>query len=125
MLLDFMGAMSEGIQAHLPEGQRNALLTVDEVVARWVDAKNYWAISSLEFDLKSYIKKHGQGDYSVDQILSDYDLLFIWDRFEVEEIEWLAEVLAKVRNHVAMTRRSYFNDVWMWISVLRQIPPRD
>ncbi|NBB08489.1 hypothetical protein [Pseudomonas sp. SLFW] len=115
MLIDFMGAMSEGIQDHLPEGQRNAQLTVDEVVARWVDAKSYWAIRSLELDFRSYIKKHEVGDYSVDQILSDFDLLFIWDRFEVEEVEWLAETLAKVRNRVAKTKRSYFNDVWMWI----------
>jgi hypothetical protein len=114
-LVDFMGDVSEGIQDHLPEDQRCCQRSLDDIVESWVGGKKYWAIKSLEKDLESYGKKHSAGDYSVDEILSYYDLLFIWDRFGCEEVEWLNQVLAMIRRVVRDKKRSYFNDARLWI----------
>lgn len=120
-LLNFMGEISEGIQDHLPEDQRCCQQSLSEIVERWVGENKYWAIRSLEKDLESYIKKHSAGDYSVDNLLSDYDLLFIWDRFDREEVEWLAEVLAMIRRLVIEKKRSYFNDARAWMGIKRVV----
>lgn len=91
-LIYFMRDLGDGVQDHLPEEQRIAQLSLEEIVAQWVDNKSYLAIRSLEKDISSYIKKSSVGDLSVDQIFFDFDLLFIPERFGCEEPELLGGI---------------------------------
>lgn len=105
-LIYFMRELGDGIQDHLPEEQRTAQLSLDQIVAQWVDNKSCLAIRSLEKDISSYIKKSSGGDLSVDQIFFDFDLLFIPERFGCEEPELLGEVLLILKARVVNTNRS-------------------
>jgi hypothetical protein len=99
----------------LPEEQRTAPLSLDQIVAQWVDKKSCLAIRSLEKDISSYIKKSSVGDHSVDQIFFDFDLLFIPERFGCEEPELLGEVLLILKARVVNTNRSVLKDFSAWL----------
>ena len=114
-LIHFVKALGDGVQDHLPEVQRTAQVPLAEVVNKWVDAKSWVAIRSLEKDISSYIKKVGMGDFSVDRIFFDFDLLFIPERFGCEEPVLLGEVLLMLRGRVVDTERSLFSDLGGWL----------
>lgn len=114
-LIYFMRDLGDGVQDHLPEEQRIAQLSLEEIVAQWVDNKSYLAIRSLEKDISSYIKKSSVGDLSVDQIFFDFDLLFIPERFGCEEPELLGEVLLILKARVVTTNRSVLKDFSAWL----------
>ena len=114
-LIYFMRDLGDGVQDHLPEEQRIAQLSLEEIVAQWVDNKSYLAIRSLEKDISSYIKKSSVGDLSVDQIFFDFDLLFIPERFGCEEPELLGEVLLILKARVVNTNRSVLKDFSAWL----------
>lgn len=114
-LIYFMRELGDGIQDHLPEEQRTAPLSLDQIVAQWVDNKSCLAIRSLEKDISSYIKKSSVGGLSVDQIFFDFDLLFIPERFGCEEPELLGEVLLILKARVVNTNRSVLKDFSAWL----------
>lgn len=114
-LIYFMRDLGDGVQDHLPEEQRIAQLSLEAIVAKWVDNKSCLAIRSLEKDISSYIKKSSAGDLSVDQIFFDFDLLFIPERFGCEEPELLGEVLLMLKARVVDTNRSVLNDFSAWL----------
>jgi hypothetical protein len=114
-LIYFMRDLGDGVQDHLPEEQRIAQLSLEEIVAQWVDKKSCLAIRSLEKDISSYIKKSSVGDLSVDQIFFDFDLLFIPERFGCEEPELLGEVLLILKARVVNTNRSVLKDFSAWL----------
>lgn len=114
-LLDFMRELSDGIQEYLPESQRTAILTLDEIVDSWVEKKSCMAIRSLQKDIVSFVKKDEAGDGSVYEILSWYDLLFIPERFGCEEPELLLIVLSMIKKRVSEQNRSVAGDVWRWV----------
>jgi len=114
-LLDFMRELSDGIQEYLPESQRTAILTLDEIVDSWVEKKSCMAILSLQKDIVSFVKKDEAGDGSVYEILSWYDLLFIPERFGCEEPELLLIVLSMIKERVSEQNRSVAGDVWRWV----------
>lgn len=115
-LLDFMRELGDGIQDHLPEEQRTSVLTLDEIVTSWVDGKTYLQIRSLEKDIASFLKKDKAEDYSVYEILSWYDLLFIHERFGCEEPELLITVLPMIKRRVVEGKRSIFDDFKRWLT---------
>lgn len=114
-LVDFMRELSDGIQEYLPEGQRTAILSLDEIVDCWMEKKSYLAIRSLEKDIVSFIEKDEAGDGSVYEILSWYDLLFAIERFDCEESELLLTVQAMIRKRASEEGRSVKDDVCRWI----------
>lgn len=123
-LIHFMKALGDGVQDHLPQEQRTAQLPLAQIVNEWVDAKSWVAIRSLEKDISSYIKKVSVGDFSVDQIFFDYDLLFIPERFGCEDPELLGEVSLMLRARVIDTNRSLLNDLGGWLRLRLGFPNR-
>lgn len=114
--LDFMRELGDGIQDHLPEEQRTSVLTLDEVVTNWVDGKTCLEIRSLEKDIASFLKKDQAEDYSVYELLSWYDLLFIPERFGCEEPEVLITVLPMIKKRVVEGKRSILDDFKRWLT---------
>ena len=114
-LIYFMRELGDGIQDHLPEEQRTAQLPLKTIVYEWVDSNSYLAIRSLQKDISSYIKKSSVGDFSVDQIFFDFDLLFIPERFGCEEPELLGEVLLMLKARVVDRKRSVLKDLAAWL----------
>lgn len=114
-LIYFLRDLGDGIQDHLPEELRTGQLPLNVIVDQWVDKKTYFAIRSLEKDILSYIEKHKVGDFSVDQILFDFDLLFIPERFGCEEPELLGEVLLMLKARVVDRKRSVLKDLAAWL----------
>ena len=110
-LLDFMRELADGIQEHLPAGQRTQVMSLDEIIDQWMAAKSYWAIRSLRKDIQRYLSKHAAGDYEVDEIFSWYDLLFVPDRFGCDERELLSEVVRMIEVRVIEQRRSVLDDL--------------
>lgn len=116
-LIDFMRELGDGIQDHLPEDQRNSKKPLEVIVSDWVDGKSFLEIRSLRGDILTYIKKYNAGDHSVDQILSDFDLVFIPERFGCEESILLAKVVLMIDGRVVEKRRSVLNDLCSWLAV--------
>ncbi|RJX81515.1 hypothetical protein [Pseudomonas sp. LS-2] len=114
-LIYFLRDLGDGIQDHLPEELRTGQLPLNVIVDQWVDKKTYFAIRSLEKDILSYIEKYKVGDFSVDQILFDFDLLFIPERFGCEEPELLGEVLLMLKARVVDRKRSVLKDLAAWL----------
>lgn len=114
-LIYFLRDLGDGIQDHLPEELRTGQLPLNVIVDQWVDKKTYFAIRSLEKDILSYIDKYKVGDFSVDQILFDFDLLFIPERFGCEEPELLGEVLLMLKARVVDRKRSVLKDLAAWL----------
>ncbi|WP_254152242.1 hypothetical protein [Pseudomonas syringae] len=86
-----MKALGDGILDHLPEDQRAGQLSVEEIIEQWMSSKSYRSSLSLRKDIVTYIRLQESGDFSVDEILSWYDLCFIPERLGVEEHVFLAE----------------------------------
>ncbi|WP_296178190.1 hypothetical protein [Pseudomonas sp. UBA1879] len=114
-LIDFMRALSDGVQEYLPEAQRTAIQSLDEVVDCWMEKKSCLAIRSLERDIVSFIKKDEAGDGSVYEMLSWYDLLFALERFGCDETVLLLKVLSMIRKRVSEEGRSVTDDIWRWM----------
>lgn len=114
-LIDFLRDLGDGIQDHLPEDQRTSQLTLEEIVNNWVEKKSCMKIKSLEKDILSYVKKDNAKDYSVYEVLSWYDLLFIPERFDCEESELLLTVLSMIKKRVIEDRRSVLDDFRKWL----------
>lgn len=99
-LISFMKELSDGILDHLPEEQRVGQLTVEEVIEKWMSSKSYCSSLSLRKDIETYISLQKSGDFSVDEILSWYDLCFIPERFGVDEHVFFSDVLKSINFHM-------------------------
>jgi hypothetical protein len=117
-LLDFMRELADGIQEHLPAGERMQVMTLEEIVDQWMAAKSYWAIRSLRRDIRRYVSKHTAGDYEIDEIFAWYDLLFVPERFGCDERELLSEVLHMIEVKMIEQPRSVLDDL---ISGVRRV----
>ncbi len=106
-LIDFMKHLADGVLDYLPEDQRVGQLTADQVLDEWMKGKSYFAARSLRNDLKSYIKLYKSGDYSVDEILSWYDLSYIPERFGCEEWELFTSILCSIDSHIERKRKHF------------------
>lgn len=116
-LIYFMRDLGDGVQDHLPEELRTGQLSLNEIVDQWVDRKTCFAIRTLEKDMMSYIEKYRVGDFSVDEILFDFDLLFIPERFGCDESELFGRVLPLLKARVVGTRRSVLRDLVAWVGL--------
>jgi hypothetical protein len=114
-LIDFMKHLADGVLDYLPEDQRVGQLTVDQVIEEWMKGKSYFAARSLRNDLKSYISLYKSGDYSVDEILSWYDLSFIPERFGCEEWELFTSILCSIDAHIERKRKDLFIKGFGWL----------
>ncbi|MFK3940924.1 hypothetical protein ACI2KC_04455 [Pseudomonas monteilii] len=104
-LVDFMKALGDGILDYLPEDQRVGQLSVEEIVEQWMLGKSYCAARSLRKDVEKYIKLQRAGDFSVDEILSWYDLCFIPERFGVEEHVFFSSILNLIETEVGKKKK--------------------
>lgn len=114
-LIDFMKHLADGILDYLPEDQRVGQLTVDQVIEERMKGKSYFAARSLRNDLKSYIKLHKSGDYSVDEVLSWYDLSFIPERFGCEEWELFMSIMGSIDAHIERKRKDLLIKGFGWV----------
>ncbi|MNJ30454.1 hypothetical protein D3C77_250520 [compost metagenome] len=114
-LLDFMRDLADGIQEHLPEDQRTGQLSVEEIIDQWVEKKSYFAALSLRKDIATYAKLYEVGDYSVDQLLSDYDLCFIPERFGCDNTVFLAKVRGVIDERIAKKKELLLKKYFRWL----------
>ncbi|CAM3398253.1 hypothetical protein BZK31_26105 [Pseudomonas floridensis] len=114
-LISFMKELSDGILDHLPEEQRVGQLTVEEVIEKWMSSKSYCSSLSLRKDIETYISLQKSGDFSVDEILSWYDLCFISERFGVDEHVFFSDVLKSINFHIEEKRRFFFIKYFGWL----------
>ncbi|KPY11212.1 hypothetical protein G0D98_25160 [Pseudomonas savastanoi pv. phaseolicola] len=114
-LISFMKELSDGILDHLPEEQRVGQLTVEEVIEKWMSSKSYCSSLSLRKDIETYISLQKSGDFSVDEILSWYDLCFIPERFGVDEHVFFSDVLKSINFHMEEKRKFFFIKYFGWL----------
>jgi hypothetical protein len=114
-LIDFMKHLADGVLNYLPGDQRVGQLTAVEVLDEWMNGKSYFAARSLRNDLKSYISLYKSGDYSVDEILSWYDLSFIPERFGCEEWELFTSLLCSIDAHIEKKRKNLLVKGFGWL----------
>ncbi|WP_256669383.1 hypothetical protein [Pseudomonas sp. MN1F] len=76
-LVDFMKELGDGILDYLPEDQRTKQLSVEGVIEQWMAKKSYFSALALKRDIATYIALQKSGNFTVDEILSWYDLSFI------------------------------------------------
>ncbi|UFI45185.1 hypothetical protein KP808_00490 [Pseudomonas savastanoi] len=113
-LISFMKALSDGLLDHLPEDQRVEQLTVEEVIEQWMSEKSYYSSLSLRKDIVSYIRLQESGDFSVDEILSWYELCFISERFGVEEHVLFSGILKSIDSHIEKKNKSFLVKYFSW-----------
>ncbi|KTB94637.1 hypothetical protein AO073_21365 [Pseudomonas syringae ICMP 11293] len=114
-LISFMKELSDGILDHLPEEQRVGQLTVEEIIERWMSSKSYCSSLSLRKDIETYISLQKSGDFSVDEILSWYDLCFISERFGVDEHVFFSDVLKLINLHIEKKKKLFFIKYFGWL----------
>ncbi|WP_227449367.1 hypothetical protein [Pseudomonas syringae] len=109
-----MKALSDGLLDYLPEDQRAGQLTVEEVIGQWMSSKSYYSSLSLRKDIVTYIRLQKSDDFSVDEILSWYDLCFIPERFGVEEHVFFSGILKSIDSHIEKKKKSFFAKYFSW-----------
>ena len=114
-LIDFMQGLGDGVLDHLPEELRVGVPSVEEIVDLWMQRKSYFQALSLRRDIVSYAKLYEAGDYSVDEIFDDFDLLFIPERFGCEEHVFLAGLLGVIDFHIEKKRRDLLLKYFGWM----------
>ena len=67
-LIKFMLDLGTAIQDYLPEDQRTSPMSLIDFLEAWTGKKSYNEICMLRSDIRSYLRKHTQGDYSVDEL---------------------------------------------------------
>ncbi|SET65819.1 hypothetical protein [Pseudomonas graminis] len=114
-LIDFMQDLGDGILDHLPEEQRVAILSVEDIVELWMQRKSYLQALSLKKDIVTYAKLDEAGDYSVDQLLDDFDLCFIPERFGCEDHIFLTGILDLINLHIEKKRQGMLVKYFGWL----------
>ena len=77
--------------------------------------KSYLQALSLKKDITTYADLYKTGDYAVDEILADYDLCFIPERFGVEEHIFLTSILGLIDFHIEQKRKAFFIKCFGWL----------
>lgn len=114
-LIDFMRELGDGILDHLPEEQRIGILDTEKIVENWMLRKSYLQALSLKKDITTYADLYKTGDYAVDEILADYDLCFIPERFGVEEHIFLTSILGLIDFHIEKKRKAFLMKYFGWL----------
>jgi hypothetical protein len=114
-LIDFMRELGDGILDHLPEEERIEILNTEQIIENWMSRKSYFQALSLKKDITTYAGLYKTGDYSVDEILADYDLCFIPERFGVEEHIFLTSILDLIDFHIEKKKKSFFVKCFGWL----------
>ncbi|WP_256737562.1 hypothetical protein [Pseudomonas sp. dw_358] len=114
-LIDFMRELGDGILDHLPEEQRIGILDIEKIVENWMLRKSYLQALSLKKDITTYADLYKTGDYAVDEILADYDLCFIPERFGVEEHIFLTSILGLIDFHIEKKRKAFLMKYFGWL----------
>lgn len=114
-LIKFLRELGTAIQDYLPEDQRASPMSRIEFFKFWTDKKSYSEVCVLISDIKSYLRKHARGDYSVDELFFYYDIGFVEERFGCEDPELLAQILGMLDVHMESRKKKalkkYFGSV--------------
>ncbi|MFJ4068366.1 hypothetical protein ACIPW4_24110 [Pseudomonas sp. NPDC089996] len=114
-LVDFMKALGDGLLVYLPDDQRVGQLSVEEIIEQWMAKKSYFSARALRKDIAIYIALQKSGDFTVDEILSWYDLSFIPERFGVEENVFFTRILGLIESHVAKKKKALLAKCCVWL----------
>ncbi|TDV54510.1 hypothetical protein EC919_104246 [Pseudomonas graminis] len=113
-LIKFLLELGTAIQDYLPEDQRTSPMSLTEFLECWMDKKSCYEVAVLRSDIKSYLRKHAQGDYSVDDLFFYYDIGFVEERFGCEDPEWLAQILGMLDVHIELRRKKALKKYFGW-----------
>ncbi|MCR8721559.1 hypothetical protein NVV30_23045 [Pseudomonas syringae] len=113
-LIKFMLDLGTAIQDYLPEDQRASPMSLIEFLEAWTGNKSYNEICMLRSDIRSYLRKHAQGDYSVDELFLYYDIGFVEERFGCEDSELLAQILGLLEVHIESRRKKALKKYFGW-----------
>jgi hypothetical protein len=113
-LIDFLLDLGTAVQDYLPEEQRVNPLTLKDVVRDWTWRKSLLDLYIFRSDIKSYLKKHMAGDYSVDQLFYDYDIGFVQERFGCDDAQLLAETLQLLNTGINDRKRHLISSYTRW-----------
>ncbi|KPZ12963.1 hypothetical protein [Pseudomonas syringae group genomosp. 3] len=114
-LISFMLDLGTAIQDYLPEDQRASPMSLIEFLEAWAGKKSYYEICMLRSDIRSYLRKHTQGDYSVDELFFYYDIGFVEERFGCEDSEFLSQILGMIEVHIESRRKKALKKYVGWI----------
>lgn len=113
-LIRFLLKLGSAIQDYFPENQRTSPLSLSEFLECWMGKKSYCEVYVLRSDIKSYLRKHAQGDYSVDELFFYYDIGFVEERFGCEDPELLAQVLCMLDVHIELRKKKALKKYFGW-----------
>lgn len=113
-LISFMLDLGTAIQDYLPEDQRTNPMSLIEFLEDWTSKKSYYEIYVLKSDIRSYLRKHAQGDYSVDELFFYYAIGFVEERFGCEDSELLAQIVGMLDVHIAARRNKILKKYLGW-----------
>ncbi|AZG85724.1 hypothetical protein N032_08600 [Pseudomonas syringae pv. pisi str. PP1] len=114
-LIKFMLDLGTAIQDYLPEDQRTSPMSLIDFLEAWTGKKSYNEICMLRSDIRSYLRKHTQGDYSVDELFLYYDIGFVEERFGCEVSELLAQILGLLEVHIESRRKKALKKYFGWV----------
>jgi hypothetical protein len=114
-LIKFLLELGTAIQDYLPEDQRTSPMSLTEFLKFWTGKKSYYEVCVLRNDIKSYLRKHAQGDYSVDELFFYYDIGFVEERFGCEDPELLAKILGMLDVHIELRRKKALKKYLGWV----------
>ncbi|KTB91568.1 hypothetical protein AO073_01460 [Pseudomonas syringae ICMP 11293] len=114
-LIKFLLELGTAIQDYLPEEQRTSPMTLTEFLTFWTEKNSFYDVCVLRSDIRSYLRKHARGDYSVDELFFYYDIGFIEERFGCEDPELLAQVLDMLDGHIESRRKKAFKKYFGWV----------
>lgn len=113
-LIKFLLELGTAIQDYLPEDQRTSPMSLTEFLEFWTGKKSCYEVGTLRSDIKSYLRKHAQGDYSVDELFFYYDIGFVEERFGCEDSELLAQILGVLDVHIELRKKKALKKYLGW-----------
>lgn len=106
--------LGTAIQDYLPEDERTSPMSLIEFLEAWTGKKSYNEICLLRSDIRSYLRKHSQRDYSVDELFLYYDIGFVEERFGCEDAELLDQILGLLEVHIKSRRKKALKKYFGW-----------
>jgi hypothetical protein len=114
-LIQFLLELGTAIQDYLPKDQRTSPMSLTGFVEFWTGKNYYYKVCVLRSDIKSYLRKHAQGDYSVDELFFYYDIGFVEERFGCEDSELLSQILGMLDVHIESRRKKALKKYLGWV----------
>ncbi|RMV27212.1 hypothetical protein ALP12_200424 [Pseudomonas savastanoi pv. phaseolicola] len=114
-LISFMLDLGTAIQDYLPEDQRTNPMSLIEFLEGWTNKKSFYELCVLRSDIRSYLRKHARGDYSVDELFFYYAIGFVEERFGCEDPELLAQILGMLDVHMELRRKKALKKYFGWV----------